>query len=107
MVTGGYEGKKNNQPQPADEDVEHEGEFSWESKNKANQMNPNNPLYWTNRGHSDRPQDYQRVIDNAKRDGQLINHANSLGHLTSEQRALMGQDIRDIERAAKRVFGGD
>ncbi|WP_170432940.1 MULTISPECIES: hypothetical protein [Ruegeria] len=34
-----------------------------ENDNHANQMNPNNDTYWSDRGYDDRPEDWESAYD--------------------------------------------
>jgi hypothetical protein len=34
-----------------------------ENDNRSDQMNPNNDTYWSDRGHDDRPEDWESQTD--------------------------------------------
>lgn len=44
--------------------------------NRANQMNPNNDVYWQSRGYDERPDDWEYYLDDDKDDDSRANQLN-------------------------------
>ena len=59
--------------------------------NRADQMNPNNDAYWESRGYDERPDDWERGVDDDD-DGDDDNRSNQLNPNNDAYRSSRGEE---------------
>ena len=59
--------------------------------NRADQMNPNNDAYWESRGYGERPDDWERGVDDDD-DGDDDNRSNQLNPNNDAYRSSRGEE---------------